>query len=197
MRLKIAHAVLAALLVSTMASAQSRSLTIDDLYDPGSRINFSGNAPPSVTWIDATRFAVLHQGQDAEWQSVDAASGSTRPLFDASRMASRLSSDAGMAAADARQLVRGRGLTFNRTYSAALFTVRDDLFVYTFSTDRLARLTTTDAREELASFSPDSRAVAFVREHDLYVVDVDERARNAFDRGRRQQDPQRSTRLGL
>jgi dipeptidyl-peptidase-4 len=173
MRLKTALALMAALLVSTMAAAQSRSLTIDDLYDPAARINFSGNAPPSVTWIDATHFALLRQGQsETEWQSVDAVSGSTRLLFDASRMESRLSSDAAMSAADARQLARSRGLTFNRTYTAALFTTRDDLFVYTFSTDRVARLTTTDAREDLASFSPDSRAVAFVREHDLYVVDL-------------------------
>ena len=173
MRLKTASVLLAALLVPTLAAAQSRSLTIDDLYDPVSRINFSGTAAPSVAWIDATHYAVLPQGPaDAEWQSVDAASGGMRPLFDAARMASRLSSDAAFSDSDAHRLAHSRGLMFNRTYSAALFTVRNDLFVYTFATDRVARLTTSDAREEFPSFSPDGRAVAFVRDHDLYSVDL-------------------------
>jgi dipeptidyl-peptidase-4 len=173
MRLKTAHALLAALLVSTVAAAQSRPLTLDDLYDPASRVNFSGTAAPSAAWIDASHYALLPPGAaDAEWQAVDAATGVARPLFDATRMAARLASDAGMSEADARRLARSRGLSFNRDYSAALLTVRDDLFVYTFATDRVARLTTGEAREELSSFSPDGRAVAFVREHDLYSVDL-------------------------
>jgi dipeptidyl-peptidase-4 len=173
MRLKTAHALLAALLVSTTAAAQSRSLTLDDLYDPTARVNFSGNAAPTVAWIDATHYALMRQGpEETEWQSVDAASGAMRPLFDAARMESRLMSGAAMTQADAYHLTRSRSLAFNRAYSAALITVRDDLFVYTFATDRLARLTTTDGREELASFSPDGRAVAFLREHDLYAVDL-------------------------
>ena len=48
MRLKTVPALLAALLVSAVAAAQSRSLTIDDLYDPASRVNFSGNAAPTA-----------------------------------------------------------------------------------------------------------------------------------------------------
>src|SRR5579862_3545513 len=113
MRLKTSHVLLAALLVPTIAAAQSRSLTIDDLYDPVSRVNFAGTAAPGVAWTDATHYALLKQGAaDAGWQLVAAASGATQPLFDAARMESRLTSDAAMSEADAHRLTRSRGLTF-------------------------------------------------------------------------------------
>src|SRR5436190_805470 len=107
MRLKTVVALLAALIVSAVAGAQPRPLTLDDLYDPASRANFSGNPPPSVHWVDPTHFTWLRPGPNqAEWQLVDAAGGSTRPLFDAARMTARLTSDAELSDADARAIAR-------------------------------------------------------------------------------------------
>ena len=40
-----------------VVTAQQRLLTIDDIYDPSTRVNFSGNAPTDLTWIDSTRYA--------------------------------------------------------------------------------------------------------------------------------------------
>ena len=58
------------------AAAQRRPLTLDDLYDPSRRVNFSGPPLPALYWIDAQRYATSRTTPDGpEWQAVDAASG--------------------------------------------------------------------------------------------------------------------------
>ena len=57
--------------------AQQRLLTIDDIYDPGSRVNFSGNPAPAITWIDGTHYA---WNQNGDWLKIDAANGSANSL---------------------------------------------------------------------------------------------------------------------
>ncbi len=54
---------------------------------------------------------------------------------------------------------------------AALITAGDDLYAFEFRGNRLLRLTSTPGEEELPSFSPDGRVVAFVRGNNLFVVD--------------------------
>src|SRR5262245_35391996 len=114
-----------------VAMAQQRLLTIDDIYDPSTRVNFSGNAPTDLSWIDGTHYADFGAGGSTTWMSVDAVSGSQRPLFDAGRMEAALSK-IGVAASEARRMARSRSLTFNRAYTAALFTIDLDLYVYSF-----------------------------------------------------------------
>jgi hypothetical protein len=40
------------LFLSCSASAQDKLLTLDDLYGPEKRVNFSGNPPPGLIWLD-------------------------------------------------------------------------------------------------------------------------------------------------
>ena len=164
------------LLTASAASAQQRMLTIGDIYDPATRVNFNGNPPGNLVWIDATRYAEPRAaGGDVGgvvWMAVDAATGAERPLFDAARLEAALARLPGVGAGDARRVSRSRGLAFNRTYSAALFTIDSDLYSYAFDTDRAVRLTRTAGAEELPSFSPDEALVAFVRGNNLFSVDV-------------------------
>jgi dipeptidyl-peptidase-4 len=78
----------------------------------------------------------------------------------------------GVTADEARRQAHARGLTFNSQHSAALMTIAGGLFIYTVEGDRAVRLTRSAGDEELASFSPDGALVAFVRDHNLFVVDV-------------------------
>jgi dipeptidyl-peptidase-4 len=159
--------------VGTGVSAQQRMLTIDDIYDPALRVNFSGTTVSDLSWMDGTRYVqARNTGGGVSWMAIDAASGSERPLFDAAKMEAALAKVSGVSESDARRISRSRTLTFNRSYSAALFTIGEDLYTYWFDEDRAARLTSTPEPEELPSFSPDSSAVAFVRKNDLYAVDV-------------------------
>ncbi|HEV2852887.1 MAG TPA: DPP IV N-terminal domain-containing protein [Thermoanaerobaculia bacterium] len=59
---------------------------------------------------------------------------------------------------------------------ALLLVSRGDLYLLPFNPPldpcKLRRLTHTEAAEEVPSFSPDGSRIAFVREYDLYVLDV-------------------------
>ena len=59
----------------------------------------------------------------------------------------------------------------------------DDLYYATFDGTRAVRLTSRPGREELPSFSPDGRFVAFVRDNDLWVVDVATQTERALTTG--------------
>lgn len=160
-------------LAPAFAVGQQRMLTIDDIYDPATRVNFSGSAVGEISWIDGSRYARARaEGGGVTWIAVDAASGTERPLFDAGRMEAALSKVPGVSEADARRVARSRSLTFDSSYSAALFSIGSDLYSYSLDGDRAVRLTTTPAAEQLPSFSPDGLLVAFVRDNDLYAVDV-------------------------
>ncbi len=98
--------------------AQQKRLSLDDIYDPGRRVSFSGGPPPDITWIDGTHFATARGARGSgDWVEVDAASGAETPLFDAAKMEAALAKLPGVNADEARRAARSRSLTFNkRTY---------------------------------------------------------------------------------
>ena len=53
-----------------------------------------------------------------------------------------------------------------------LYVLHGDIFLLDLESGDLTRLTSTAAQEGSATFSPDGRKIAFVRDHDLYVVDL-------------------------
>src|SRR5262252_4167608 len=161
---------LALVMVTFDLSAQQRLLTLEEIYEPGRLINFSGAPVTGLKWIDATHFAMPPQGAAAVWMRIDAASGASEPLFDTAALETALA--ATTSADQARRLARGRGIVFNSTFSAAAVTFTDNLYLYTFGTRQLKRLTRTDGEEEDATFSPDGRLVAFVRHNNLFVADT-------------------------
>ena len=154
-------------------SAQAqRMLSIDAIYDPDQRVDFSGAPATNLRWIDAETYLERRRtATGAEWLKVDAASGRTAPPFDMAHMTSALSAVPGVSRDEASDIARGNDITFNPQWTAALVTLGDDLFVYPFGGSAV-RLTTADGQEEEATFSPDGRRVAFVRGHNLYSVDV-------------------------
>jgi dipeptidyl-peptidase-4 len=150
-----------------------RSLSIDLIYDPSSRVNFSGRVGPDPAWIDGRSFA--RPGRTAkgtEWQRLDATTGEAAPLFDLERMRAAVTGLTGIDRDDAENAVLGGGYVLNAMRTGAWLTIADDLYHYDIPTGTARRLTSTPGAEEEASFSPDGRLVAFVRSHNLYTVDV-------------------------
>jgi dipeptidyl-peptidase-4 len=165
------------LLVSVRA--QQRALTLDDIYSPTSRINFSGAVPSGLTWIDASHLAWPRNiGDGVTWTSLSV-DGAERDLFEPDAMQTALER-LGVAAADARRASHARSLVFNEEYSAAVASIGDDLYVYQFGAKRAVRLTSAPGEEEHVSFSPDGRQVAFVRGNNLFVVDASGGAERAL-----------------
>lgn len=150
-------------------------LTIEDLYDPQTRIDFSGGAPIGLTWISDTHYIwAKPAGGSVDWVKVDAATGRSEPLFDAARMREAFAALPGLSAEDVAQLPNQRGLEFSSSYAAVVLSIADDLYYYQFGQPRAVRLTFDPGEEEEFSFSPDARQVAFVRRNNLFVVNVEE-----------------------
>ena len=63
-----------------------------------------------------------------------------------------------------------------------LYVLHGDIFLLDLENGDLTRLTSTAAQEGSATFSPDGRKIAFVRDHDLYVVDVASKAETRLTR---------------
>jgi dipeptidyl-peptidase-4 len=171
-RLAAVIAIASAHAAGVSAQAQRRMLSIDAIYDPDRRVDFSGTPSANLRWIDANTYLERRRTPTgAEWLKVDAASGRTTPLFDIAHMVSALAAVPGISSDEASAIARGNDITFNPAWTAALVTIDDDLYVYSFG-GAAARLTTAEGLEEEATFSPDGRRVAFVRGHNLYTVDV-------------------------
>jgi dipeptidyl-peptidase 4 len=171
----------AALASVTLAQAPPRELTVDVIYDPEARVDFSGAPPTNLRWVDEMKYLQMRRaGRRVEWLVVDAATGQTSPLFDADRMEDALAALPGMTREIAEEHARSDDLTFNSSRTAALITIDDDLYFYDFSAGRATRLTSTAGAEEEATFSPNGRAVAFVRANNLHTVDVGSRQERAL-----------------
>lgn len=170
--------VLALILSSGTAAGQTRPLTLDDIYDPQQRIDFSGGAPSGITWISETHYVwprPVEKGSGVEWLRVDAASGNAVALFDAAKMRSAFKALPGLRAETVDGLPASRELEMNASATAALLSIGDDLYYYGFDSERAFRLTFDPHPEEVFTFSPDGRQATFVRRNNLYVVDLEQR----------------------
>lgn len=155
--------------------AQQKLLTIDDLFDPEKKVDFSGHPPSGLVWLSDTHYLWPKSDPKAkttEWLRVDAASGKLEPLFDAAKMEAALARIPGVSRDEARGMAHQGAYTFNDRRTAALFTISGDLYHYELGSERAVRLTYGPGDEELASYSPDGGFVAFVRGGNLHVVDV-------------------------
>jgi dipeptidyl-peptidase-4 len=162
-----------ATLVTVDAQVGSRRLTIDDIYSPTRRVNFSGSPDTGITWLDSSTYLSRRRvASGVEWTKVDAVSGRTSPLFDAGAMEAAIASLPGVTRDEASELARSSDLTLNPSRTGALVTIADDLYFYSFASTKAERLTTEPGEEEVPTFSPDGRTVAFVRHNNLHVVDV-------------------------
>jgi dipeptidyl-peptidase-4 len=170
------RAAICLVLVGATVSLSSQSkgvLTVDAIYHPEQRIAFSGFAEDDISWLDPATYVVPRQsGSGFAWLKVDAVSGRTSPLFDPARMETVLASLPGVTRAEAGLIARSNDLIFNATRTAILVTIADDLYFYDIAATRASRLTSAIGSEDVATFSPDGKFVAFVRGNNLYVVDV-------------------------
>jgi dipeptidyl-peptidase-4 len=174
-------------IVATSAAAlhaQQKLLTLDDLYDPAKKVNFGAPSVPGggYTWLNDKEYlrvkdARTPQGPGFAIVRVDALTGTETPLFDQARLVAALSAVPGLSADDAARLSRQRTYAMNPARTALVVNASNDLFLWQLGAERVVRLTWSAAAEEEVTFSPDGRLLAFVRAHNLYVVDLDGRER--------------------
>src|SRR5262245_45396335 len=75
----------------TLGAQAPPRLTVDAIYHPERRVDFSGQPAPDITWIDDATYLTARRGANGvEWVTVTADSGAATPLFDASEMEAAL-----------------------------------------------------------------------------------------------------------
>jgi dipeptidyl-peptidase 4 len=162
--------------LASPARAQDKLLTIDDIFDPVKKVDFSGSPPLGLSWLkDGTHY--LHTKVDpktrtAQILKVNALTGESTPFFDAAKMEAAFGALAGLSAEDARHLSRLGSYSLNSAQTAALINYANDLFYYEFGNDRAVRLTNTAEEEVGEEFSPDGRMVSFIYKGNIYLADI-------------------------
>ncbi|HEX8354799.1 MAG TPA: S9 family peptidase [Pyrinomonadaceae bacterium] len=166
------------------ASAQEKLLTIEDIFDPVKRVNFSGTPASGLQWLaDGEHYLHARRaGGATALMRVNARTGEAAPFFDAARMEAALAKIQGVTADEARGLARQSSYHLNRAQTAVLLNAANDLVYYQLGAETATRLTTGPEEETEEDFSPDGSLVSFVRGNDLYVVDVRTRAERRLTR---------------
>ncbi len=180
---RVAFVALAIVASASVAQAQRKLLTIDDLYDPVKRVDFgtpTKTDAPSHTWLndrDYVRVRSAAGGRGHEHVRVDALTGVEKPLFDTSALEEALARVPGLSRDQAARLSHLPTYVTNAAGTALLVTAGADVYLWTVGAAEVTRLTSTAGLEDEITFSPDGRLVAFVRDYNLYVVDLAGRER--------------------
>jgi dipeptidyl-peptidase-4 len=179
-------AALVCIVLAAHPRAQQKALTIDDIYNEdgwrrfnGSEVAAFGWTPPDGPWLSDSEY--LWPGTESSvssWLRVDAITGASQPLFTNAHVESSLIA-AGVPTKDAADAAWRRPTIFSSRRDAFLLTIGDNLYVYSIATAKVTRLTSSPGAKTEATFSPDGRSVAYLRDHNLYLTSIaepDERA---------------------
>ena len=174
-------------LTATAAAPQVRALSVEDVYGHDGWTRFNGSSAVMMNWVpagdpwlsdthhlwpassDATAPGAAPGGPLLR---VEATSGSSQPLYEYTQL-ERALARAGAGSDEARTASRRIPSTFDASRDAFLVAVADDLYVYTVSTERAQRITNSQGAKSEATFSPDGRNVAFIKQDNIYVARTD------------------------
>jgi dipeptidyl aminopeptidase/acylaminoacyl peptidase len=144
-----------------------RPITFESAGGGGGRMR--GGFAGAPRWFDGAHWL---QVRDGRLMKVDARTGRSEPFVDAKALAKGLARLKSIDD-DAAQSIAGR-TTFDMSPDKRgfLFEHGQDLYYATLDGSTAVRLTNNVGREQFPHFSPDGKAVAFVRDFDLYVVEI-------------------------
>jgi dipeptidyl-peptidase 4 len=169
-----AFLVLVFALFQAAAVAQDKQLTIDDIFDPVKRVNFSGT-PSNPRWLnDGLHYIVASKDRNASPRllKVNAITGKAEPFYDAAKMEAAFAALPAFSKEVAHRLANQTSYQLNPAETGVLINQANDLFYYEFGSDRAVRLTSNPDEEIGEAFSPDGRMISFIRANNLYVEDL-------------------------
>ena len=138
--------------------AQQKQLTIDDLYDPVKKVNFTGTVP-NIRWLKDGKHYLLANDPAKKTvprlQKVNAVTGEASPFLDTAKMEAAFNALGGITAADAKQLASRGSYDFNANETAVLINFANDLFYYQLGSNKALRVTNGAEEEVGETFSPD------------------------------------------
>lgn len=136
----------------------------------GRSLNFNGSPLSGFRWLpDGDHYLLPREGK---LMKVDALSGRSEEYLDRAPVSAALATLPTIDGPTANSLAGSMFLSMNPGRTGAMFNYENDLYYAALDGSAARRLTSTPEPEEETSFSPDGEFVAFVRDFDLYVVDV-------------------------
>jgi dipeptidyl-peptidase-4 len=151
-----------------------RELTLENIFDPKAKVSFAGSAQGGFTWLDDKTFAWprTEDGKVVEHAVIETETGSKRVLFSAAKLEAAAKKIAGVSSDEASGLAKQRTWNFSPNKKSVLLTIGNDVYLYAFDSDAMTRLTSSPGEKEEVAFSPDGHFVSFVRENNIYAVDI-------------------------
>jgi dipeptidyl-peptidase-4 len=166
----------------SLLPGQSRKLTLDDIYDPVKKKNFSGYQLTDPSWLkNGTHFLHFPPGQVPV--RVDAHSGEEEPLVEPAHLKAEFDRVLRSTGNGARDALSSAKYVLSPDEKGLLIISLNDLFYYRFEGASLRRLTSDPIEEREPLFSPSGEYVAFIRGFDLYVVDTEKGREKALTSG--------------
>ena len=151
-----------------------RELTLENVFDPKQRVSFGGTPQSGFNWLDDKTFAWprTEEGKVVEQAVIETETGNKRVLFNAAKLEAAAKKIAGVSAEEASGFAKQRNWNFSPNKKSVLLAIGNDVYLYAFDADSMTRLTSSPGEKEEVAFSPDGRFVSFVRENNIYIVDV-------------------------
>ncbi len=169
-------------LLSTPLIGQVRKLTLDDIYDPVEKRNFSGYSLTNLSWQkDGTHFLHFPSGEIPV--KVDATSGAEEKLVERQILESEFARVLRSSGTDAGDALSSAKYVLSPDENGVLIKCLNDLFFFQFELGVLRRLTDNPSDEKAPLFSPSGEYIAFIRGYDLFLVDVKEGREKALTVG--------------
>ena len=149
--------------IQSQSLAQNQKLTFSQVYEikePRLLIRL----PIMKGWLDDENYLQLKQENDKQFLAkVNAVTGDMSAYVDYSAINENLPEGFSTLAA----------VDETKDFTGFLLQKNNDLYYYSTKSGIFKRITESDAVENNPTFSPDGRKVAFTRNHNLYVVDVE------------------------
>ena len=151
-----------------------RDLTLENVFDPKQRVSFGGTPQGGFVWLDDKTFAWprTEEGKVIEHAVIESETGNKRVLFNAAKLEAAAKKISGVTPEEASGFTRQRNWNYSPNKKSVLLTIANDVYLYTFDSDAMTRLTSSPGAKEEVTFSPDGRSVSFVRDNNIFVVDV-------------------------
>jgi dipeptidyl-peptidase-4 len=156
-----------------MPSSARHRLTLDAIFASKALDDRTLRAPQ---WLaDSRRFVYLDRFPGSKLTTIwlyDCHTRRSDPLLDPRRLRYRKDGKLKTLPIHACTLSKDEQLLLLTSEPPARFKPCGDIFVYSLGESRLRRLTETDRPQYHPAFSPDGTRVGFVRDNDLWIVDI-------------------------
>ncbi len=146
-----------------------RPITLESAGGGGGRGRGGFGFGNQARWLDGEHWLQTREGRLLKF---DAMTGRSQPFLDSKALAKSLTRLPSIDAEAAQSIVGRPTFDMDPAKKGFLFEHDQDLYYATFDGATAVRLTSQPGREQWPQFSPDGKHVAFVRDFDLYAVDI-------------------------